>query len=482
MPMIDPKTFTIDNIEKGSRLFFIGIGGISMFGLAQLAGDYGFVVGGSDNHPNERTEELASRGIEIFNCQDGKNIDQFSPDYVIRTAAVKDNNPEVVRCREKGIQIFDRSEFLGAMTRSHKSVINISGTHGKTTTTSMTTLMLMEAGIRPTVHIGAPVPSLDNKTVILGEGRDLLVSEACEFNRSFYEFTSTTAAITNIDHDHIDIYPTLQDVIEAFSVFIGKTKDSGNIVVTKGDKNIVKSIELAKEEFAKEGRTFPRVVTCGRAENEDADFAAKNIVFTEGHPSFDLYIYGEKAGHISLCIPGSHNIDNCLIAAACAYLNGADADSVCRALDGFTGADGRYTIKGQYKGCDVVVDYAHHPAAARATIEAASNMPHGDILVVFQPLTYYRVKVLFEDYVKTLLPCKKVLFGEVYSDREDTDYGVSSKDISDEINRRGGDAEFYSNKMDIIPRIDALVKPGDIILILGPEDIRELGDIICSKR
>ena len=154
---------------------------------------------------------------------------------------------------------------------------------------------------------------------------------------------------------------------------------------------------------------------------------------------------------------------------------------IIKALNEFTGADGRYTVKGKYKGCDVVVDYAHHPTAARATIEAASNMPHGDILVVFQPLTFNRTKLLFEDYVTSLLPCKKILFGEIFSDRESDNLGISSKDIADEINKRGGDAEFFADKMDIIPRIDEFIKPGDIILILGPEDIRELGDILCGE-
>ena len=210
-----------------------------------------------------------------------------------------------------------------------------------------------------------------------------------------------------------------------------------------------------------------------------ADFYADNIVFEEGLPAFDIVIYGKERISVKLNIPGRHNIANALNAAAAAYLNGASSDAIKSALLSFGGADGRYTVKGKYKGCDVVVDYAHHPTAAMATIEAASNMPHNDILVVFQPLTFNRTKLLFEDYVTSLLPCKKVLFAEIFSDRESDTLGMSSRMIADEINKRGGDAEFFENREDLKKRIDELIRPGDIILILGPEDIRTLGDELC---
>ena len=478
---IDLKNFTLDDMKKGAGVYFIGIGGISMYGLAQLAKGYGYRVGGSDNHPSDRTAGLAQMGVTIYNSQVKANIDDFKPDYAVKTAAILPGNEEVARCMEQGIPVIDRSEFLGAITRSHKAVINISGTHGKTTTTSMTALMLIEAGLAPTVHIGAELSFFDNNTVKMGEGRKLLVSEACEFKRSFLEFSSTTAAITNIDHDHVDCYPTLEDVIDVFADFTKKVDDNGYIVVTASDANIQKAISKAAAAREEEGIVMPSVITCS-SDGTPADFQALNIEFVEGLPNFDIEYKGEFLGRAHLLVPGSHNIDNALIASACAYLNGADPYSIIKALNEFSGADGRYTVKGKYKGCDVVVDYAHHPTAARATIEAASNMPHNDILVVFQPLTFNRTKLLFEDYVTSLLPCRKILFGEIFSDRESDTLGVSSKDIADEINRRGGDAEFFADKMNIIPRIDELVKPGDIILILGPEDIRELGDILCSGK
>ena len=484
--MLEPKTFTLNDIKKGSRIYFIGIGGISMNGLARLAKHAGFVVGGSDNHPSERTAILEEQGIKIYYPQIEANIDDFKPDYLVKTAAILPHNEEVKRATELGLQIFDRAEFLGAFTRTYKNVINVSGTHGKTTTTSMISMMMIDQDLDPTVHLGADL-DIFNGTVRAGS-HDLLVSEACEFNRSFLNFSSTTAVITNIDHDHVDCYPTIEDVIDVFARFIRLVDDDGYVVVSGHDINIARSLAEAKEYFDKVGRKFPQVVTCAtdseicETTGKKADFIAENIRFNDGLPEFDIVVNGEERVTVSLRIPGSHNIANALNAAAAAYLNGASLDAIRRALDEFGGADGRYTVKGKYKGCDVVVDYAHHPTAARATIEAASNMPHNDILVVFQPLTFNRTKLLFEDYVTSLLPCKKILFSEIFSDREVNTGEISSKHIADEINRRGGNAEFYADKEDLKARIDELINPGDMILILGPEDIRELGDELCPGK
>lgn len=466
----DMSDIRLDELKNNAKIYFVGIGGISMSGLALLSKGYGFKVGGSDNHPSERTQSLASQGITIFNSQEANNIDEFEPDYIVKTAAILPHNKELARALEKGITVFDRSEFLGIITNSYKNVINISGTHGKTTTTSMTTMILLEEGLDPTIHLGAPFDGIGG-TVRQGGGKDLLVSEACEFKRSFLEFRSTTAAITNIDHDHVDCYPTLKDVIDVFAEFINKIDDGGYLVITGTDKNIRKSIEEAKKNV--------KVITCA-SEEGDYDFKALNITYNEGLPGFDLIAMGENIGRVQLRVPGAHNISNALIAAACAYLNGASPEAIVSALSKFGGADGRFTIKGKYHGAEVVVDYAHHPTAARVTIDAAMHMPHNKLLVVFQPLTFNRVDALFNEYVESLLPCEKILFSEIFTDREVIHEGmVSSKDIADKINERGGNAEFFADKKELVNRIDELVGEGDMILILGPEDIRELGNELC---
>lgn len=469
----------LEELKQGARVYFVGIGGISMSGLAILTKGYGFKVGGSDNHPSERTHMLSEMGMTIYDSQESENIDDFAPDYIVKTAAILPKNKELARALEKNIKIFDRSEFLGIITNSYKKVINISGTHGKTTTTSMTALMLIEEGLDPTVHLGAPLDVFAG-SVKLGSNRDYLVSESCEFKRSFLEFRSTTAAITNIDHDHVDCYPTLQDVIDVFAKFTKKVDDDGYIVVNSSDPKVMASIELAKEERKKSNRPMPTIVTCA-SDGSKADFMASSIDYVEGHPAFDLIIYGDNVGRVQLRIPGNHNIENALIAASCAYLNGVTPASIIKSLNTFAGADGRFTIKGKYKGCDVVVDYAHHPTAAKVTIDAALHMPNNNVLVVFQPLTFNRVELLFDEYVEALLPCKKILFSEIFSDREVYTGDMSSKKIADAINEKGGDAEFYASKEDLKKRIDELINPGDMILILGPEDIRELGDELCPS-
>lgn len=468
---------------SGKKVYFIGIGGISMSGLAQLAQGYGFEVYGSDMHPSERTEALKARGIKIYDSQIKENILEVKPDFIVKTAAILPKNPEVAAAIENNIKIYDRAEFLGIITESYEAVINISGTHGKTTTTSMTSLMLLDSSKDPTVHLGAEFYAF-NDTIRLGNDKKLLVSEACEFNRSFLNFRSTTAAITNIDHDHVDCYPKLSDVIDVFSEFLKRVDNNGNVVITGREPNTSKAIN----QFLEENKDKKiNVITCSVEDevcvftSSKGMFRAVNVTYVDGLPSYELYYLDTKIGDISLRVPGKHNIDNSLIAAACAYLNGATPEGIVKALNEFNGADGRYTIKGKYKGATVVVDYAHHPAAARATMEAASHIPHHEILVVFQPLTFNRTKMLFDDYVSSLLPCKKVLFGEIFSDREVNTGEISSKDIADRINELGGDAEFYENKEDILPRIDELISEDDIILILGPEDIRSLGDILCPK-
>ena len=474
--MLDLK---LNDLKPSARIYFVGIGGISMSGLAILSQGMGFTVGGSDNHPSERTELLSERGMTIYNSQEARNIDDFNPDYIVKTAAILPHNKELARATEKGIRVFDRAEFLGIITNSYDRVINISGTHGKTTTTSMTSIMLIESGLDPTVHLGAPLDYFKG-SVRLGEGKNYLVSEACEFNRSFLQFRSTTAAITNIDHDHVDCYPTLDDVINVFAEFMDNTDDDGFVVVTGTDGNIKKAIEIEKSRRDEQGRGMPTVITCSM-DGSDADFKAVNITYKDGCPDFDIYFKGESLGHVLLKIPGAHNVANSLIAAACAYLNGASPEAITKTLNEFGGADGRFTVKGTYKGCEVVVDYAHHPTAAKVTIDAAMHVPHNKLWVVFQPLTFNRVQLLFEDYVTALLPCSKVLFAEIFSDREVNTGVISSKDIADEINRRGGDAEFFSEKSDLKARLDELINPGDLILILGPEDIRALGDELCPE-
>ena len=475
----DKKDLTF--LAADDRIYFVGIGGISMSGLAEISARLGFQVAGSDMHLSHRTHYLEEKGIHVYAGHAAENLIEFNPDLVVHTAAILPGNPELSYAKDKGIPCVDRARFLGYLTTGFESVINISGTHGKTTTTSMTSLILIESGQEPTVHLGAELDAFGS-TVHMGRPHGLFISEACEYQRSFLQFYSTTAAITNIDYDHVDCFKSLSEVIDVFAEFTEKLSDAGTLVIPAFDKNTAEAVRRMPKYREPLGLSMPRIVTTGKkgdifpVTGEHADVYADSIVYHEGYPEFDVYIDGTFYTHIILRVPGDHNIYNALTAIACAHINGGTPEAAAKVLAAFTGAEGRYSIKGKYRGAAVVADYAHHPSAARATLAAASHIPHNKTWVVFQPLTYNRTEVLFDDFVQSLLPCEHVIFAEIFSDREINPGTISSSMLADKINELGGNAEFFKDKKDIIPRLDELVHEGDLILVLGPEDIRELAD------
>lgn len=473
------------NLNAGDRIYFVGIGGISMSGLAELAAASGFNAAGSDRHMSARTQHLIDNGIQVFENHDSARIDQFMPALVVHTAAVHEDNPEIIRARQLGIQTVDRANFLGWINRSYREVVNIAGTHGKTTTTAMCSLILMEAGQNPTVHLGAELVQFAT-TVHIGRAGDLMISEACEYQRSFLKFYSTTAAILNIDYDHVDSFASLDESIDVFARFAQTVPRNGYLILPAFDANVVKMVERLKKTVSGLGHALPRIVWFGS--NQDSrpsgwkpDFTFDHLVFNQGLPSFDMYYCGNFYGRFELSIPGLHNVHNAVAAIACAHFQGADPASAIRALRTFKGAEGRFTFTGTYHGARVIADYAHHPAAAAATLEAASHIPHNHIWVVFQPLTFSRTKALFDDYVSALKDCEHILFAEIFSDRETKRDYISSKDISDKINLLGGKAEFCPSFDRIRTRLDELAGEGDLILVLGPEEIRSLADQLTGR-
>lgn len=475
------KIESISNLPEHGKIYFVGIGGISMSGLAELSKHMGFSVAGSDAHLSERTQILQRRGIPVFGQKNAEPIIDFAPDLLVYTAAVLPGNPELAYAEKNDIPTMGRAEYLGLITAGFTEVINISGTHGKTTTTAMTSLILLHSGMDPTVHLGAELNEFDG-SIRTGKGRELLVSEACEYQRSFLQFFSTTAVITNIDYDHVDCYTSLSEVIEVFAEFTAKISDSGTLVVPAFDPNVMECLCRMPKYREAAGLRPPKIISIGKKGDifpltgKEPDILADHITYENGFPSFDVYADGEYFTHIDMAIPGEHNIYNALFAITSARCHGGTAKAAQKVLSSFKGADGRYTVKGYYKGAVVVADYAHHPAAAKATLQAAAQMPHKKIWVVFQPLTYKRTEILFDDYIKVLLPCQHVLFAEIFSDREINTGTISSADLTREINKRGGTAEFIPDKDEIKKRLSELVGDGDLILFLGPEDIRDLAN------
>ena len=454
-----------------------------MSGLAEIAKAAGHIVGGSDRNTTYRTDYLSSQGMTIYKGHRSDWIDQFQPDLVIHTAAVHEDNPELVRAKALLIRTIDRATFLGWLNRSFEHVINIAGTHGKTTTTAICSLILMQSGQDPTVHLGAELEQFHG-TVHLGQPGKLMVSEACEYMNSFHRFYSTTAAILNIDFDHVDCFPNLEDVIHSFAIFANELPDGANLIVPDFDANVQLMLEHLTEMRRAENRTMPQVIFFGEEKpgfDRQPDFCCRNLVFNNGMPSFEVWFHDQFYAQVNLNIPGRHNMHDALAAIACAHFNGASPEGAVAVLNSFHGAEGRFTDVGTYRGARVIADYAHHPAAARATLAAAANIPHRHTWVVFQPLTFSRTKVLFQDFVDALKDSELVIFSEIYSDREVNPGDISSRDIADRIRDLGGNAIFAEDFQQIRSTLDEIVQPEDLILVLGPENIREFADQLTGR-
>jgi len=471
------NNFAFSNIKKGDLIFFVGIGGYSMFGLAQICISLGYNVCGSDKEKSKRTSQLEKSGIKIFHHHSSSNIDYSHPDLIVYSAAVSQDNPELVRGRELNIPLYERSYFLGSMNRLYNSVINIAGTHGKTTTTTMCSLILESAKIDHTAHIGATVESWGS-TVKISDSSDLFVSEACEYNSSFLRFFSTTAAILNIDLDHIDCFPTIDDVIEVFALFAQNVPDDGFLVIPAFDQNIAKMMEiLNKRKTDSKHPSLPEIITFGH-ESDMIDgkipvFSLKNYCLIQGYPSFDVFFRGNYFCHIDMVVPGKYNAMNALAAIACAVINGADAKSCEKVLNSFHGTDNRFSIQGKFKDASVISDYAHHPSAIMAAYDAAMNITKGKVTVVFQPITFARVIGLFEEFVKSLLGCHCSIILEVYTSREKSGNGFSSRQISEKIKYLGGTSHFAEDYEKLKFLLEKSINPDDSIIFMGSEMLKE---------
>lgn len=470
---------TATRIHPGVRIFFIGIGGISMCGLAELAKAQGAVCAGSDARPNKRCDYLRSIGIEVHEGHDAQHIDAFQPDMVVMTRAIFADNPERLRAAELSIHLVERAAFLGALSLQYPQVINIAGANGKSTATALASLILMESGTNPTVHLGAEL--LEFRTTVHIGGAQQFVSEACEFGRGFFHYTSDTAIVLNIVHDHIDTYKTIDDMIDAFVQFTANVKPHGLLCLPAGDPRIEDMWQRFNERhrdlastirlfvYGKKGSTFL---------NQAPHLSYDNLTYDEGLPRFSVTLHGEHYGDFKLNVPGEFNVKNAMGALAIACNNGGTVEAAQKVFATFRGAEGRFTYKGMYNGCKVFADYAHHPSAVKVTIEAARNIPANTLHICFQPLTHSRVRGFFADFVDALKDVHPVYLSEIYDDRE-RDSSISSKDICDAINDGGGEAYFFPTNAELREHVRPLLKPGDVFLIMGV-DLRQIADDLTS--
>ncbi|NLB50988.1 MAG: hypothetical protein GX809_05345 [Clostridiaceae bacterium] len=472
-------------IAPGKRIFFVGIGGISMCGLAEMAHAEGARCAGSDPHPNARTAYLEKLGLTIHHYHEAGHIDRQMPDLVVYSKAVFDDNPERMRAAELGILCVERAVFLGAINRLFRTVVNISGTNGKSTSTAMCALMLIQAGLDPTVHLGAELIDFQS-TVRLSRTRprQLLLSEACEFKEGFFHYEGTATVILNLVHDHIDSYRTPQDLVFAFARYIAIQPGGSSLILAAYEPEMGSLLRMVDElrpghldslDLIWFGSSRDRT-PCG----QKPDYYYDKLRYdNQGQPSFNLFKQGVFVTELSLAIPGEFNVQNAMAAVAVADLAGVEAGDIKEALLSFRGAEGRFTRVGRFKGAEVIIDYAHHPSAVRATIEAARHLPAKRLWICFQPLTHSRVRGFFDEFVDSMLDVDPIMMSEIYDDRE-KDKSISSRDLCDRINQLGGRAEFYPTNEALEAHLREIVGPGDVLLIMGV-DLRNVGDRLTGR-
>ena len=484
LPDYDAITATI---LPGKTIFFIGIGGISMSGLAEYASRQGVRCAGSDPTENARTAYLQQQDILVFHEHEASNIDQVKPDLVVYSNAVSADNPERTRSDELGIPCVNRSVFLGSINRMFRRAIHITGTNGKTTTTAMCALMLMEAELDPMVHLGAELREF-HSTIRFSESgnHELFLSEACEYQRGFYHYEGTAIAILNIVHDHIDSFPTIDDMINAFARFVALQPENTYVLVPSDDPHIPTMLRRLEEVrpshskklhwlwYGSEGTKKP-----GGA---PADYTYRITSYDDsGHPSFQLYKKGVLFTSAKLSTIGEFNVKNAVAAAALADLAGATPDDIRIACGKFHGAEGRFTYTGRFNGADIYVDYAHHPSAVEVTVEAIKNKPAKRFWICFQPMTYSRTLGFFNAFVESLYKIRPVLISEVFDNRE-KNATISSKDLCDRINELGGDARYFATNEALEVYLRRVIEPGDVVLIMGGgTNILDVGDRLTGR-
>ncbi len=461
------------DLSSYKYIHFIGIGGISMSGLAEILFLKGIKVTGSDVSNSDIISHLADIGIEVF-IPHNKNSIRDNIDLVVYTAAIKADNPELVAAKEKNIPVIDRAMLLGAMMEGYGCPICVSGTHGKTSTSSMISEILMCAGVDPTVTVGGVVASI-NSSFRIG-AKDYLVAEACEYFDSFLRFYPKAGVILNVEADHLDYFKTEENVLKSFKGFALNVKPDGVLVVNRGIKGFD---ELIKGVGC-------RIVTFGDSKAQGADWYPEDVRFNDkGFSSFNVMQGSQKICTLFLQVIGMHNVMNAVAAFAAAFELGIDKESIIKALSAFRPAKRRYERKGCINGVTVVDDYAHHPTEIKATLEGASKSGHNKIFCVFQPHTYTRTYNLLEEFSTAFDKADEVLLVDIYSAREKDTGIVHSRDLVEKINIYNNNlckARYFPSFADVEKYLLNKCIPNDLLITMGAGDVYLIGDNILSTK
>ncbi|MCD8218499.1 MAG: UDP-N-acetylmuramate--L-alanine ligase [Clostridiales bacterium] len=456
------------NFQKPIHIHFIGIGGISMSGLAEIVLKEGFTVSGSDNKTSDLTDRLAAHGARIDIGQKAENVADH-PDLVVYTAAIHPDNPEWQAAESAGIPMLSRAEFLGQLMDNYTDSIAVSGTHGKTTTTSMIAHILLAAKADPTISVGGMLDAIGGNIRV--GGSKVFLTEACEYTNSFLNFHPRYSIILNIEEDHMDFFKDLDDIRHSFHRFASNTLEGGVLILNS-------AIDAPEEITADLNRS---VVTFGTEGTED--YTAADITYDEkACASFTFVCHGQPGGYVPLHVPGTHNISNALAAIAFAKEAGIPDDIIIRGLSSFGGTARRFEYKGSFDGVTVIDDYAHHPTEIRATLTAAANYPHGRIVCVFQPHTYTRTKAFWNEFADALSLADVVILADVYAARETDTLGIRSEDLAAEIRKRGTESYYLPDFKSIENFIVKNSLHKDLLITMGAGDIYRVGENLLTGR
>lgn len=456
----------IQELKQYNHIHMIGIGGVSMSGIAEILKNWGFTVTGSDASKSENTDKLISSHIPVTIGHDLSNLEKS--DLVVYSAAISKDDIELVRAKQLGIPIIERGSFLGKLTKAFKNTICISGTHGKTTTTSMVSMCFLEACKDPSIQVGAYLKSIDGNYRV--GNSEYFIIEACEYVESYLKFFPKTEVILNIDNDHLDYFGTLENIVKSFGNYVRLLPDDGLLVLNWDDKNCM---SLAKNTKAK-------VVTYG-INSTNANFIARNIQFdANGFPTFDVYFNNTFYKTISLSVPGVHNVLNALSCIAVCNEYGIEKEDIKNALHKYTGAHRRFEYKGSFNNVSVYDDYGHHPTEITATSNALKQKDYHESWVIFQPHTYSRTKNLLEDFAHALIHFDHIIVTDIYAARETNTYNISSQDLVEKINSLGKSAMYISDFKDIVTYVKENAMSSDIVLTLGAGTVTEVGPMLVD--
>ena len=456
------------DLKNFKHIYMIGIGGISMSGIAEILVKWGYKVSGSDSSKSDQTEWLEKNGVKVNIGQVEENITK-DIDLVVYTAAIKEDNPEIVKAKELGIPTLERGFFLGEITKLFKDTIGIAGTHGKTSTTSMVSCAFLEAGLDPSIQVGAVLSNIEGNYRV-GHS-DYFIIEACEYCESYLSFKQRSAIVLNIDDDHLDYFGNIDNIEKSFQKYVSHLPEDGYLVINADDERCCNLCNYTKA----------KVITVGSG--QFADWYYEDLDFDDdGYPSYSAYYKGEKMGTIKLKVTGVHNVMNSLCCIALCDAYGIDIETIAKALLKFNGASRRLEYKGLFNGAKVYDDYGHHPTEIMATVRGLKNKKFNESWVVFEAHTFSRLVEHLKEFAKALVNFDHIVIMDIYPARETNTFNIHEEDLMKELEGLGKESVHISDYEEIVSYLKNRVKKDDIILTLGAGNVTKIAKLLVESK